>query len=74
MVKITYVLAASTGTYRGEGFGRSIKAAKSQAESRAWAALEAGDAAVRYVSGIGAEGFWITDLATGKVIHEHWDI
>lgn len=74
MFKVTFVLAASTGTYRGEGFGRSIKAAKSQAESRAWAALEAGDAAVRYVSGIGAEGFWITNLATGKEIFSFWDI
>lgn len=74
MFKVTYVLSASTGTYTGEGFGRSIKAAKSQAESCAWTALEAGDAAARYVSGIGAEGFWITDLATGKEIFSLWNI
>ena len=74
MFKITYVVHASTGTYSGTAFGRSIKAAKDMAESLAWRALEAGDAAARYISGIGAEGFWIDNLATGKTVHTHWDV
>lgn len=74
MFKVTYVIAASTGTYTGMGFGRSVKAAKSQAESRAWQALEIGDAAVNYVSNIGAEVWRLTDLSTGRVKHESWDL
>jgi hypothetical protein len=74
MFKVNYVISASTGTYTGIGFGQSIKAAMESAKLRAWRALEAGDAAANYVSGIGSEGWWITDLSSGKVKHEFWDI
>lgn len=74
MLKATAYIVASTGTYHGTAFARSPKKAVAEAQSRAYEALQEGDAKARYCSGIAVEGFSIVDTSSNRVIASFCDL
>lgn len=61
-------VVASTGYYSATAIHPSPRVARLRAENRAWDALQAGDAAANYCSGIAAEGWTLTQY--GRTVAE----